>query len=60
MQKNVAQRWIDHHLEAASSYAEEDGDTRAQEIIDRAREELGNFRCSLNKNEFRPVKIDEP
>ena len=43
MKKSVTQVWIDHHLEAASSYAEEGNDRRVQEIIDRARQEVGNL-----------------
>ncbi|TWB54070.1 hypothetical protein [Bradyrhizobium sacchari] len=40
MQKTVAQRWIDHYLEAASSQAEEVGDQRSFDIIERAKREL--------------------
>jgi hypothetical protein len=43
MRDEMARKRIDFYLEAASAWAEEIGGARTQEIIDRARREIGNF-----------------
>ncbi len=45
--RSLAQRWIEHHLEAASSVAEENGDEQARVIIDRALRNISE-RASLS------------
>lgn len=59
MQKTIAQRWIDHHLEAASCYAEEAEDKTVQEIIDRARKQIDDLSFSERTSE-RPQNSPTP